>query len=95
MPEILHLLTYEYVPDVLERRAPHRAGHLAAIARFHDAGRCVIGGAAGDPPHAALFAFRDAADADAFMAQDPYVDAGLVVSHRVEPWTVVTPLPGA
>lgn len=92
MPETLHLLTYEYVPDIVERRAPHREGHLAAIAGYHAAGTIVMAGAVGDPVRGGLFVFRDAAGADAFMAEDPYVAAGLVVSHRVEPWTVVTPV---
>lgn len=93
MPEILHLLMYEYPDDLLERRKPHREGHLAAIARFHDAGKIVMAGAVGDPPHSGYLAFRDAADIEAYLAEDPYVEAGLVLSHRVEPWTVVTPLP--
>lgn len=92
MPETLHLLTYDYVSDILERRAPHREGHLAAIARFHGAGRIVMAGAVGDPVHGGLFVVRDPADADAFMAEDPYVAAGLLTGHRVEPWTVVTPV---
>ncbi len=84
---------YDYVADVLEKRAPHREGHLAVIARFHAEGKMVIGGAAGDPVRGGLFVLRDPADAEAFMAADPYVAAGLVTAHRVEPWTVVTPLP--
>jgi uncharacterized protein YciI len=90
VPETLHLLQYEYVPDVAERRAPHRAGHLKLIGEFHEAGRIVIAGAVGDPPHAGLFAFRDADDAEAFRDADPYGAAGLVVKSTVEPWTVVT-----
>lgn len=93
MPEILHLLTYSYPDDLLERRKPHREGHLAAIARFHEAGKLVIAGAAGDPPDTGLLAFRDAADIEDYLKADPYVDAGVVVSYRVDPWTVVTPLP--
>jgi uncharacterized protein YciI len=95
MPETLFLLHYDYVADILEKRTPHREGHLAAIARFHDEGKMVIGGATGDPVRGGLFVLRDPADAEAFMAADPYVAAGLVTAHRIEPWTVVTPLPGA
>ena len=29
MPERLQLLHYDCVPDILERRAPHRQSHLA------------------------------------------------------------------
>jgi uncharacterized protein len=50
MPEQLHILFYEYVPDVVERRAPHREGHLALIRRWYDEGRIVLAGGLGDPP---------------------------------------------
>ena len=94
MPETLHALIYEYPADILERRAPHRDGHLARIAAWHADGRIVIAGAMGDPPDSGLIVFRDAAQAAAFPDGDPYVAAGLVVSHRIVPWTVVTPLAG-
>ena len=42
MPEKLHILFYEYVEDVVERRAPHREGHLGLIKRWHDEGRIAI-----------------------------------------------------
>ncbi len=51
-----------------------------------------MAGAVGDPVDSGLLVFRDAGAIDAYLADDPYVDAGLVVRHRVEPWTVVTPL---
>lgn len=95
MPETLYLLRFDYVPDILEKRGPHRAGHLEAIARFHEAGKIVMAGAVGDPVDSGLLVFRDAADVDAFLAEDPYVPAGLIRSHTVAPWTVVTPLPGS
>lgn len=88
--ELLHLLIYEYAPDMAERRVPHREEHLALIARYHADGRLVIAGALGDPVHGGLLAFREAADAEAFAAEDPYGSAGLVTSSRVEPWAVVT-----
>jgi hypothetical protein len=90
VPETLQILQYEYVPDIAEKRQPHRQGHLDAIGRWHGEGRLVMAGAVGDPPHSGLLVFRDAADAEAFAKQDPYVEAGLVTSWRVEPWTVVT-----
>jgi uncharacterized protein YciI len=90
VPETLQILQYEYVPDIAEKRQPHRQGHLDAIGRWHGEGRLVMAGAVGDPPHSGLLVFRAAADAEAFAKQDPYVEAGLVTSWRVEPWTVVT-----
>ncbi len=90
MSELLHLLVYEYVDDMAERRAPHREAHLALIQRYHADGRLVIAGGIGVPVHGGLLAFREAADAEAFAAADPYAAAGLIVSSRVEPWAVVT-----
>ena len=90
MPQTLQILMYEYVPDIVERRAGHREAHLEMVDAFHGDDRIVIAGAVGDPPHAAMIVFRDVASAHAFVADDPYVVAGLVVRWTVEPWNVVT-----
>ena len=90
MSELLHLLVYEYVDDMTTRRAPHREAHLELIKRYQADGRLVIAGGIGVPVHGGLLAFRDAADAEAFAAEDPYAAAGLITSSRVEPWAVVT-----
>jgi uncharacterized protein YciI len=82
-------LHYDYVPDVVERRAAHREAHLALARRFREEGRLVMGGALGDPPQAALLVFRDEASAREFASVDPYVAAGIVTAWRVEPWNVV------
>jgi uncharacterized protein len=90
VPEILQILHYDYVPDIVERRGEHRPAHLEKIKAFHADGRLVMAGAAGDPPYHGLLIFRDAADAEAFAADDPYVTAGLVTKWTVEPWNIVT-----
>jgi uncharacterized protein YciI len=90
MSELLHLLVYDYVENMTERRAPHREAHLALIQRYRADDRLVIAGGVGVPVHGGLLAFREAADAEAFVAEDPYKAAGLIVSSRVEPWAVVT-----
>ena len=90
MPEKLQILHYEYVPDVVEKRAPYREAHLDLIGRWHGEDRVVMAGAVGDPPDGALIVFRSAEDAESFADQDPYVEAGLVVKWWLEPWTVVT-----
>lgn len=87
--ERLAVLFYDYVDDILERRTPHREAHLALLGELQTAGDVVMGGALGDPVHGAAIVFRSVEAAEAFPATDPYVAAGLVTAHRVEPWTVV------
>jgi uncharacterized protein YciI len=86
-----HILFYDYVADILERRGPYREAHLAGIRAERQAGRVVMAGALGDPPHGAVIVFRGVeSDAiEAFAGSDPYVQAGLVEAWRVEPWNVV------
>jgi len=85
------VLVYDYVDDILERRAPHREAHLARIDEWIGSGSMLMAGALGDPPTGALFVFGDvaAADIDRYAEADPYVVAGLVTARRVTPWTVV------
>ena len=83
-------LTYETVPDYLERRQAFRAEHLALADAAHRAGRIVMAGAF-DPPTGALFVFRAdaAAEVEEFARRDPYVRNGLVTAWRVQAWKVV------
>lgn len=86
-----HILFYDYVADVLERRAPHREAHLARIGEWIAAGDLLMAGALGDPPSGAAFVFGDVpvADIERFAGGDPYTAAGIVAARRIVPWTVV------
>jgi uncharacterized protein len=88
MPETHHILLYDYVDDILERRGPHRDAHLAHV---HGDDRIVMAGPLGDPPHGAAIVFRteDPDAAEEFAQADPYVKAGLVSARRVELWNVI------
>jgi uncharacterized protein YciI len=86
----LLVLTYDYPPDVLERRAPHREGHLAHARAWKADGRLVMGGALGDPPHSGVLVFRAGREeVEAFASQDPYVQQSVATGYRIEPWNVV------
>ena len=91
MPERLQLLHYDYVPDILERRAPHRDGHLELIRSWKDDGRLLMAGAVGDPPNGGLLVFDvdDPAEVEAFVDADPYAQNGVITGKRIEPWKVV------
>ena len=85
------LLLYDYVDNMLERRAPHREAHLERIGAEKQAGRIVMSGPLGDPPNGAAIVFRgvEADHVAAFVDADPYVQAELVTAWRIEPWTLV------
>ena len=78
------MLFYDYVPDVLERRGPHREQHLGLLR----GGGCVMAGVLGEPPHGAAIVFTTREEAEAFAAADPYIEHGLVTGWRIEPWTL-------
>lgn len=86
-----HLLLYEYVDNMLERRLPHREAHLAHIRAALESGKLARAGALGDPPTGGAFHWTGAEpeEIEAFVAADPYQAAGLITRHRIEPWTLV------
>jgi uncharacterized protein YciI len=86
-----HLLLYEYVDGMAERRGPYREEHLERILAEREAGHVVMAGALGDPPTGAAIVFKDVdyAGVEEFVAGDPYVRANLVRTHRIEVWTLV------
>lgn len=85
------LLLYDYVPDILERRAPFREAHLAYAKAAVERGELVLGGAFADPVDGAALLFRadSPAPVEAFARADPYVVNGLVTDWRVRRWTTV------
>jgi uncharacterized protein len=89
MADVRHMLLYDYVEDILERRGPHREAHLAGIRAGREDGRILMAGPLGDPPHGAAIVFADRDAAEAFARADPYVINGLVTDWRVELWTLV------
>ena len=90
-PVVHQCLFYDYVEDVVDKRAPYREDHLAHARAWKDDGRIVMAGALGKPPTGALFVFLvdDPAQIEEFVDGDPYVSGGIVTGHRVVPWTVV------
>ena len=83
-------LLYEYVPDILERRKPFREAHLSLLRRLHEEGRLLQAGAF-QPVDGALLVFQvgSAAEVEAFVKADPYVENGLVTRWRIREWTLV------
>ncbi|HEY3774388.1 MAG TPA: YciI family protein [Solirubrobacteraceae bacterium] len=86
-----HLLLYVYPDDMAERRGPYRDEHLRRIQVEKDAGRILMAGATGAPINGGAMAWTGATsdEIEAFVEADPYRGAGLILSYRIEPWTLV------
>lgn len=86
-----YLLHYDYVPDVMEKRAPFREGHLGLAKTMIEEGTCLSGGPTGEPgkvPTGALFIFTTEKAAQDFVRGDPYTSNGIVTSHKISEWSI-------
>ncbi len=85
------LLSYDYVENAVERRAPFREAHLKLAREANARGELVLAGAFAEPVDGAALVFRtdDRSVVERFVAADPYVKGGVVRGWRIRPWTVV------
>ena len=85
-----YALFYDAVDDFIARRGAYRDEHLRLAREAQARGELVLAGALADPANGALLIFQgeNAAAAEAFARQDPYVKNGLITNWRVRPWTV-------
>jgi uncharacterized protein YciI len=90
-PAVYTVLLYDYVDEMVQRRAPFRDAHLGHVQTAKDRGELLNAGAIGDA-ESALFVFapETVQAARAFVAGDPYVVNDLVPTWRLTTWNVVT-----
>jgi len=90
-PPTYLLLTLDYVEDILEKRDPYRAEHIAGAKAEEEAGKCVLAGALQNPTDKGVFVFKDCDEAYVknFVENDAYFKAGLVPSFTIRPWMIV------
>lgn len=86
-----YLLFYDYAADYLERRGEFRGAHLGLAWAAEGRGELLLAGVLDEPMDTGVLLFEaDSAQVvEAFVAADPYVQAGLVTSWRVRPWHTV------
>ena len=86
-------VAYGYVPEMEERRGPHRADHLAFLKDLAAKDLMMLAGALTDPVDGGWIVVRaeSAAAAKEMMDADPYATAGLIRSVTVRPIAIVVP----
>ncbi|CAF0963803.1 unnamed protein product [Adineta ricciae] len=87
----LHILHYDYVENVVEKRKPYREAHLAFIRKQVESGNVILGGAAGNPPSEAFLIFRNLSSKqiEEVAQRDPYVVNGIARKYSVKPYMAV------
>jgi uncharacterized protein YciI len=63
--------------------------HRARLDQFHERGELLLVGTFSDEPVGAMAVFTTRAAVDAFMADDPFLEHGVVGAHRVREWDEV------
>lgn len=97
-----YVILGEDVPDSLDKRLAARPGHLARLQALQDAGRLILAGPcpaidSPDPGPAGFSGslivaeFPSLAEAEAWAAADPYVEAGVYARTQVRPFRKVLP----
>eukprot|EP00640_Fibrocapsa_japonica_P005291 CAMPEP_0113939924 /NCGR_PEP_ID=MMETSP1339-20121228/6144_1 /TAXON_ID=94617 /ORGANISM="Fibrocapsa japonica" /LENGTH=101 /DNA_ID=CAMNT_0000943569 /DNA_START=225 /DNA_END=530 /DNA_ORIENTATION=- /assembly_acc=CAM_ASM_000762 len=88
-PKKLFALSYKYVEDMEEKRAPVRAAHLDLIQKAAQEGKCKLGGAFINPVDSGFLLFETEEQAREFVAADPYNEAGLITEWSVREYVAV------
>ena len=84
-----YLLEYKYVDNMTEKRTPYRSKHLELAQKLLASKTLIAGGAFLPAVDGALFIFSGSEDdVKRFVAEDPYVTAGLVPSYTIREWAV-------
>jgi uncharacterized protein len=82
------LVIYTYVPDMEQRRTPHREEHLAWLRGLAGAGTVRVAGATSEPVDTGVLVVR-AAGVHAvrrLLLDDPYAAANLITGVVVRPF---------
>jgi len=99
---MLYVLMGEDAPGKLDARLAVRPAHLARLESLRDEGRLIVAGPmpaidSPDPGPAGFFGsliiaeFASQADAEAWLATDPYVTDGVFARTSVKPYKKVLP----
>jgi uncharacterized protein YciI len=84
-----YVVTYELAEGARELAMEHYPAHRARLDAFHERGVLLLVGTFTDEPVGAMAVFTTKEAVDAFMADDPFLEHGVVGAHRVRAWDEV------
>ena len=80
------VLFYELAEGAMPLAQQHYPAHRARLDEFHDRGDLLLVGTFTDPPMGAMAVFASREAAEEFMAEDPFLQHGVVGTRRVREW---------
>lgn len=85
-----YLLEFHFVANMIERRVPHRAAHLAYANDFVKRNILIAGGALLPEAERGVLLFKaeNPKVVEDYAKGDPYVTEGLVTKYTVKEWAV-------
>jgi uncharacterized protein YciI len=84
---VKYVVLYTSADDVASRAPAHFPAHKRRLEEFHERGELLMVGTFGDPQQEGSMAvFRTRASAEAFVAGDPFVVAGVVSGYEIRDW---------
>eukprot|EP00742_Colponemidia_sp_Colp-10_P003377 GILJ01003597.1.p1 GENE.GILJ01003597.1~~GILJ01003597.1.p1 ORF type:complete len:132 (-),score=13.07 GILJ01003597.1:240-593(-) len=86
------VLLYSFVENMIEKRTPYRAAHLALVHDMEAKGALVAGGAFMEPTDGGMLLFKaeDRHRIEAFVKSDPYYQNGLVTKYEIKKYMLVS-----
>ena len=85
-------LRYTYVDGMIDKRTPHRPGHISLAKEFSANGYLIAGGAYNTTPSptGGLFIFKSTKSVvEDFVKKDPYNEAKLLTSVEIDEYNLV------
>ena len=85
------VLTYKYIPSIVDARSPFRSAHLTLAKSYLLSGTLVAAGPFQPASLGAQFIFRNTTEKDVedFVKLDPYVKNNLVTEYDIKEWNIV------
>jgi uncharacterized protein len=83
---VKYVLCYDLADGAMPLAQEHYPAHRERLMQFAERGLLLMVGTFADEPVGAMAVFATHEAVDEFMADDPFLQHGVVGTHRVRPW---------
>jgi len=83
---VKYVLFYDLAEGAMDLAMQHYPAHRARLDQFHERGDLLSVGTWTDAPMGAMAVFASREAVDEFTSADPFLEHGVVGTHRVREW---------